>query len=430
MVLAQKMARASETPAQVFYGLIRQGLPVDAAALYAVPSSQRVAAIKTASDLGVVPKEVGGKKIEEFLTSFVPPPTDDLKGILGNLLNSDERPMFMAEFLKSNQDPDAFWQQVSADPRWSNKAVALKYRVQLGSLTNNHAPLVNSVLAIPEMKQASDLVRISETQLRSLIQAQNVGVPAETPGDTPEQKTNNYVQQILKQVEAAFPTQFLAERIPPSRVATFLKSQPAYDLDRTYPERFFKENPASAQELRSQDREQLRTFQRLHRMTGSSTETLALGAKGIHSAQQIVSMDRHKFAEQNKEILTSERANEIYKKAETIHATALALFSENASGMNRIGMEALPRVDSAKQASLAEASIPDWETLFGTFDLCACKECASVHGPSAYLVDILQFLVERNASAALFARRPDLGEIELSCENTNTPLPSIDTTTA
>ena len=285
---------------------------------------------------------------------------------------------------------------------------------------------MTAVLAIPEMKQASDLVRLSETQLRSLIQAQTVGVPAETPGDTPEQKTNNYVQQILNQVEAAFPTQFMAERIPPSRVATFLKGQPAYDLDRTYPERFFKENPTPAQALRPQDREQLRTFQRLHRMTGSSKETIALAGKGIHSAQKIVSMDRQKFAEQNKEILTSERANEIYNKAETIHATALALFSENATGMNRIGMEALPRVDSEKQASLAAGSIPDWETLFGTFDLCACKECASVHGPSAYLVDILQFLVERNASAALFARRPDLGEIELSCENTNTPLPVID----
>ena len=132
MVLSQKMAKASETPAQVFYGMIRQGLPVDAAALYAVPSSQRIAAIKAASDQGLVPKEIGGKKIEEFLSNFLPPPTDDLKGILGNVLNSDERPVFLAEFLKSNQDADAFWQQVSADPRWSTRAAALKYRVQLG----------------------------------------------------------------------------------------------------------------------------------------------------------------------------------------------------------------------------------------------------------------------------------------------------------
>ena len=34
----------------------------------------------------------------------------------------------------------------------------------------------------------------------------------------------------------------------------------------------------------------------------------------------------------------------------------------------------------------------DWEKLFGKLDLCQCDECASVYGPSAYLVDVLEFL--------------------------------------
>ena len=38
----------------------------------------------------------------------------------------------------------------------------------------------------------------------------------------------------------------------------------------------------------------------------------------------------------------------------------------------------------------------------------------------------MHFLDDRGARGSLFARRPDLGEIELSCENTNTPLPLID----
>lgn len=426
LVLAHKLARQSQTPAQVFYGMIRQGLPTNAAALFAMPSAQRITAIKAAADQGVVPKEVGGKKIEEFLQDFVPPPADDFKGILGNLLNSDERPMFVSQFLKSSQDPDAFWKQVATDPRWSNRAAALKYRVQLGSLTNNHAPLVNAVLAIPEMKQASDLARMTEAQWRSLIQAQNVGIPNETPGENAEQKTTNYVRQILSQVETAFPTQFVAERIPASPVATFLKAQTDFDIKRSYPELYLKQNPAAAQPLKQEDRDQLKSIQRIYRITSKATELNALLSKGFHSAQKIASVSREKFAEQNKDALTTERADEIYNNAQTIHATALALFSENASDMNRTGMQALPRVDTARQASLAATSIPDWQTLFGTFDLCSCKECASVHGPSAYLVDVLQFLVERNASAPLFARRPDLGEIELSCENTNTPLPVVD----
>ena len=49
-----------------------------------------------------------------------------------------------------------------------------------------------------------------------------------------------------------------------------------------------------------------------------------------------------------------------------------------------------------------------------------------MHGPAAYFVDILHFLSDRGARDPLFARRPDLGDIELSCENTDTPLPLVD----
>src|SRR5262249_51289882 len=60
--------------------------------------------------------------------------------------------------------------------------------------------------------------------------------------------------------------------------------------------------------------------------------------------------------------------------------------------------------------------------------------------PAAYLVDVLHFLKDRRSKIVdqdeekgvkgvkdvLFLRRPDIGEIELTCENTNTPLPYVD----
>src|SRR6185503_20989204 len=97
------------------------------------------------------------------------------------------------------------------------------------------------------------------------------------------------------------------------------------------------------------------------------------------------------------------------------------------------GLQALPKVDVQQQVDSAAGSIPDWETLFGALDFCACQECASAHGPAAYFTDLLMFLkdrkVENNSQTVkdlLFRRRPDLGDIELSCENTNTPVPFID----
>src|SRR4030095_4743569 len=73
-------------------------------------------------------------------------------------------------------------------------------------------------------------------------------------------------------------------------------------------------------------------------------------------------------------------------------------------------------------------------------DVCSCEHCRSVYSPAAYMVEILEFLDHRavsdlttmpattgtTAQDVLFARRPDLGDIDLSCENANTPVPYID----
>jgi len=85
------------------------------------------------------------------------------------------------------------------------------------------------------------------------------------------------------------------------------------------------------------------------------------------------------------------------------------------------------------------------DTLFGGMDYCECKECESVYSASAYFVELLNFLRNNNLDpdkantkkgntkdisgtplVSLFQRRPDLGDLELSCENTDTELPYID----
>src|SRR5262249_49195038 len=82
------------------------------------------------------------------------------------------------------------------------------------------------------------------------------------------------------------------------------------------------------------------------------------------------------------------------------------------------------------------------ESLFGSIDYCECDDCLSVYSPAAYFVDILQYLRNNNLDPSkissdpkdisntplekLFRRRPDLGCLELTCENTFTVLPYID----
>lgn len=66
----------------------------------------------------------------------------------------------------------------------------------------------------------------------------------------------------------------------------------------------------------------------------------------------------------------------------------------------------------------------------------ACDDCISVSSPSAYFVEILGFLrldpdnsssgqlgIQGTVLDKLFALYPDLGDLELSCKNTQTIIP-------
>lgn len=82
--------------------------------------------------------------------------------------------------------------------------------------------------------------------------------------------------------------------------------------------------------------------------------------------------------------------------------------------------------------------IDGFSELFGSQAMCRCKHCQSIFSPSAYFVDLMTF-IEENVRKKFFsgnndghvldpkARRPDLWEtVELTCENTNTPIPTLE----
>ena len=429
LVAAAQLSKDASVPAPVLYGLFRGGMSPNLAALQSTHPSVLLKALQSSTSQGVAPATVDGKRPEDLLAAMAPVSLTPLQGLFGTLLNANELGTLSALYAKSTQDPTAFWKQVAADPALSARAQKLQFTVQLATLANNHQPLIAAVSALPGIAQAPDLVTITEDKWKSLVET--AGVPADTPGATADEKTNNYVQQIVGQVEAAFPTAFFAERLPDSHVKTFLKAQPAYDLISTYPAQFFKSNPAAAAGLTDSDKGQLATYQRLRRL-GNTKEALAM-LPLVRSAHQISRMDRQTFATLLKDTVPAGRASEIYDQALRTSAMATAIRAEHGAAHNRTSLRVLPRLDTQKQAALAASTIPDWQTLFGAFDFCACEECASAHGPAAYLVDILSFLGDRPGPAAgqsvrdaLFARRPDLGDIELSCQNTNTPVPLID----
>ena len=120
--------------------------------------------------------------------------------------------------------------------------------------------------------------------------------------------------------------------------------------------------------------------------------------------------------------IASEQASIIYKKARQIdqRSTVIAIDYKMGSDIRPYAMNSVREVSA------------DYETMFGDNRFCDCKHCQSVYSPSAYFVDILQFIkrvgdAEDSPLTVLTKdRRADIVNILLTCTNTHTPLPYID----
>ena len=230
LALAHKLEKDTKTPAAVFYGLVRQGLPADVVALQEAHPDVRLEALRAAVAHGVVPAQINGKNIEEYQTGLAPAATEPLRGLLGKILNANELKLFVDQYQKSGQDPDAFWKAIAADRALAARAAELKFTVQLGGLTNNHAPLVAAIRALPDIQQPSDLVRLDKGMEVAHPDARRRRSGRYAGRQRRRRRRTTTCSRSSAQVEAAFPTPYFAERLGTSPVATFLKSQPSYDL--------------------------------------------------------------------------------------------------------------------------------------------------------------------------------------------------------
>ncbi len=108
---------------------------------------------------------------------------------------------------------------------------------------------------------------------------------------------------------------------------------------------------------------------------------------------------------------------------------------EDTQGHSPFEPEVLREADTSPDLSLINVlrEIPGYADLFGNQNYCKCRHCRSIFSPAAYFVDLMSF-IERKISQPNFLnqnlgdhplyldnRRPDLRQIPLTCENTDTP---------
>ena len=171
-------------------------------------------------------------------------------------------------------------------------------------------------------------------------------------------------------------------------------------------------------------------MQRVFKLAPTFEATDALLADDLHSAQQIYRLGESEFVRRyaGRPGFTAESARLAWNRAADTHAAVLTVVAD----LKALDAEGLPL--ALQNGNEALATFPNWDNLFTAGDLCECEHCRSVLSPAAYFADLLMFLKDRKAmnpgtasvKDILFGRRPDLGFLELNCDNALTPLPYID----
>jgi hypothetical protein len=210
----------------------------------------------------------------------------------------------------------------------------------------------------------------------------------------------------------------------------FLARHNGFELLTTPIDDFLKTHPVTSDISSNGDfRLELKAIQRVFKLAPTFEATDALLADNLHSAQQIYRLGETEFVRRyaGTADFTAENARQVWNRAADTHAAVLTIVAD----LKSLDAEAVPQV--LKHGTEALSMFPKWDNLFQTGDICACEDCRSILSPAAYFADALKFLNDRMSATPgvtvkdiLFARRPDLGYLELNCPNAFTTLPYVD----
>lgn len=329
-------------------------------------------------------------------------------------------------------------------------------------------------LAAKSEKEWVDLVKRGEAA-ETLTIPEGLIQPTDSKGKAAGPRVSSaelYGKTLERQFREAFPTTAFAGGLGRSlsnggarglrqgaALHEFLQQHENFELLTTPIDAFLQSsvNPGM-QELaqNEQFRTELKAVQRVFKLAPTFEATNTLLADDLHSAQKVYRAGESEFVQRygNSPGFTPETARLAWNRAADTHAAVLTIVGELQS-FNAEGLPAALRTEVQTEsratvrrvaptaraaaavapaaAASALANFPNWNNLFQGGDLCECEHCRSVLSPAAYFADLLTFLKDRKAANpadtvkdVLFRRRPDLGYLELNCENALTPLPYVD----
>lgn len=351
--------------------------------------------------------------------------------------------------------------ELANEKAFGKDAIAdLKTSYELAELTRGDFAIVTVIkeqLGTRRPEQIRHLAKVGETEWRELVLRAHKAGKIELPSDGAEPsgalsppRAELLATNLARQFTEAFPTSAFAggleKALKSGRTAgiahgqalsALIDAHPELELRRTAVDEFLKQPFKGELAKAAADpsfRIELKAVQRIFKLAPTFEATDALLAEKLHSGQAVYRIGESEFVRRfgKRAGFTPETARETWRRAADTHAAALTVIGDMASFESGI----LPGVLRSSHPDLS--LFPNWSNLFGAGDICHCEHCNSALSPAAYFTDLLMYLRDRRSTKPratggfysvrdiLFDRRPDLGYLDLTCENALTTLPYVD----
>jgi hypothetical protein len=350
----------------------------------------------------------------------------------------------------------ALAEALAQDTRFTRAEIAdLQTSFQLGDITRGNFSVVATLKRAFDVRQPErirGLAKNSEREWVTLIKeshdAGEITLPIEVLDISEAVKlpaAEVYGTMLERQFREAFPTAAFQGGLERAlnnggahglqhaqTLARFLERHHDFELMNTSLDDFLENSLHSDFRALARDEDfklELKALQRVFKVAPMFDASDALLADGLHSAQKIYRMGESEFVRRYSDRggFTAETARRAWYRSADTHAAVLTIVGD----FKALEAEGLPL--ALKNDNDALSRFPNWNNLFQAGDLCECEHCRSVLGPAAYFADLLMFLKERETHTGhgkvkevLFRRRPDLGYLELNCDNALITLPYVD----
>ncbi|OQW61976.1 MAG: hypothetical protein BVN28_05975 [Nitrospira sp. ST-bin4] len=485
MVSHAASTTASQVPIEALYGWLRQGLPRSLSELLSESADRLRLALDSAIRDNVIP-QFSGKELDEIMSNVralkvrraVAPSTSGDRASFGDLLGialPSSRHSAVAQayvlhapsFQSTPQDDSLgaveksggmqeFWDALErSESVTADEVVQLKRVAALNELTGGHLPLIRALHEMgkddPSLADVQGYARLDASGWAAILKAprdsasEPIGVPSG------EESIDTYARTIAQTVQRKFPTAVLADRIArgdaeggpfastKADLVTFFSNNPMFTFEGETVDAYLSRDPGEKLKGVKQPvilQHQLNKMQRLSKIAPQLEQQEALLADGLDSSYAVLLLGQEEFRRRFGQFFGGEASAAVaYAAAEDIGLQTLALFHRLGAHANKPLPHVLRGLGASvvDTSSLSQADMATWNSLFGPLDLCNCEECQSLYGAAAYLMDTLLFLKQIPAQEGfnqpldvLLRRRPDLANLEFTCDNTNTRLPYVD----